>query len=179
MVPGIAAAVSSLRGLARIERSTDGAITDGVDVDLEAFTVEARDELHQPVGFEIQFSAAAAPVQIRVEKGGGPGLDYAVGEDFYRGSAHSFTAELGSPLNQAGHLVVASSRIGAQCGHRFYGELSPGVERPVGIQNLIAGVSFLHRDDTEAIGELNCALESGGVFLLSRRRDPACHQFAG
>src|SRR5690348_11131302 len=108
----IAPAVGLFSGCIRVQRLADGAIADGVNVDLEAFAIEARDEPGQAVRLEIEFAPAAGSVEIWFQKRRGSGLDYAICEDFYCRGPHSFAGEPGPSFHQADYLLLAFLRIG-------------------------------------------------------------------
>ena len=67
--------------LDRIEGDADGAVSNGVKVQVDAFGVKLEDEVPKPVESEERLAATGALAEVRIEHRGGPNLLYAVEVD--------------------------------------------------------------------------------------------------
>src|SRR5215467_2675354 len=172
----IAPAVGFLRGFLSIERHADGAIANGMDVNLKALAVEARDQPGEPLRLEVEFATAATAILVALQQRSGPGLDHAVLKDLDRSRSHAFAGESGAPFQHSGHLLLAFLGIRPQGGHDSDSELPGVIERTVSSQDFVARISLLDRDDAETIGQLNGALEPGYIFGGRRRWNPLSHE---
>ena len=109
-----------LRGLGvldGVQGRADAAVTDGVDVDLEAVGVEGGDRLRQLLRRPVGQSARMRGVLVRLEQGGGAGLDDAVGEELHRPHRDQPRRPLSASRSAASARARASSKAARCAGH--------------------------------------------------------------
>src|SRR4051812_41444415 len=114
----VARSVRGPRGLDRVQRVAYRTVAQGVEVALEAKSVQLGDVLGKLIGVEEAGSpvggGAAAPVQVGVEEGGGTGLGDPVQHELDGRGAEPAVAQRGPTLDEFGDLLGPAPAVPPQ-----------------------------------------------------------------
>ena len=137
-----------------IECHPDGAVADGVHVNLKSVPVERHRQILERCGIVDRGSGVSFAVEIGSQQRRGAGLDHAVGKELHRGGSEPGPGKAGAQLNELGKQAVGQGIAQAECRDHSESQRSAAVGGGVGPQPRLVGRGAEDGGDAEAVGQL-------------------------